>query len=212
MQNRVKKILSLLKQKYKKDTALIFSNNFELMVSVILSAQCTDVRVNKVTAKLFKKYKTLEDYCNASQKEFEKDVFQTGFYRNKTKNILATAKKIRSEFNGVVPNTMGELLSLHGVARKSANVILSKAFGKIEGVVVDTHVLRLSKRLGLTQNENPIKVEQDLMQITPHKDWFNLSNIFIWHGRKVCQARKPNCSACELKKFCPSAFKVKGSS
>ncbi len=206
LQLRIKKILELLKPLYKKDTALKFSTPWEFVVAVILSAQCTDVRVNQVTTKLFKKYNSLEDYCLASQKEFEKDIYSTGFYRNKAKNILASAKKIRNEFKGRIPSTMQELLTLHGVSRKSANVILSKLFGKIEGVVVDTHVKRLTQRLGLTQFIVPEKIEQDLMQLTPRKDWWNLSNLLIWHGRAICQARKPKCSECILNSFCPSAF------
>ena len=179
----------------------------ELLVATILSAQCTDERVNIVTAGLFKKYRSAEDYANSSQEEFESDIRSTGFYRNKAKNIRAAAALLVSDFGGKVPQTMDELLRLPGVARKTANVVLGNAFGINAGFVVDTHVIRLSGRLGFTKNSDPVKIEQDMMAITPQKDWAIDSHLLVFHGRNYCMARKPNCAACPLakKKLCPSA-------
>jgi len=169
--------------------ALKYGSNWELLVAVVLSAQCTDKMVNKVTTKLFKKYKKLDDYVRATQKEFEQDIRSTGFYRNKAKNILATAKIVKKKYKGRVPNTMEGLLLLPGVARKTANIILGNAFGIVEGIAVDTHVIRLSRRLGLTDEKNPEKIERDLMEILPKKEWFTFTYRIIEYGRNHCPAR-----------------------
>ena len=182
--------------------ALDFSNPLELLVATILSAQCTDERVNKVTPVLFEKYKTAEDYANAVPEEFMKEIHSTGFYRNKTKNILATAKKISDDFNGIVPDSMEKLISLQGVARKTANIILGTAYGKNDGIAVDTHVKRLSGRIGLTKETDPVKIERDLMKIIPQSDWTDFSHRLITHGRKVCNARKPDCGNCGISSIC----------
>jgi len=171
------------------EIALKYKNNWELLVAVVLSAQCTDKMVNKVTAKLFKKYKKLDDYVRANQREFEQDVRSTGFYRNKAKNILATAKIVKKKYKGRVPNTMEGLLLLPGVARKTANVILGNAYGIVEGVAVDTHVKRLSRKFGLTKERNPDKIEHDLMAILPKKEWFTFTYRMIEYGRHYCPAR-----------------------
>lgn len=167
---------------------LQYSNDWELLVAVELSAQCTDKKVNEVTRDLFKKYRTLDDYVNANPKEFEKDIFSTGFYRNKTKNILAAAKMVKDEYGGVLPKTMGEMLRIPGVARKTANVVLGNAYGVVEGIAVDTHVRRLSRLLGLTREHDPNKIEQDLMEILPKKEWFRFTYRLIEYGRKYCPA------------------------
>ena len=169
--------------------ALTFRNNWELLVAVVLSAQCTDKKVNEVTEKLFKKYKTLDEYIRAKQKDFEQDIRSTGFYRNKAKNILASAKIIKEKHSGTVPDTMEELLALPGIARKTANIILGNAFGKVEGIAVDTHVIRLSQRFGLTKENNPEKIEKDLMSLFPKKEWFTLTYRLIEYGRNYCSAR-----------------------
>jgi endonuclease-3 len=188
--------------------SLNFSNPLELLVATQLSAQCTDERVNMVTADLFKKYRTVEDYATVSQEEFEQDVKPTGFYRNKAKNIRAAAQRIITDFGGEVPRTMKEIMTLPGVARKTANVVLGNAYGIVEGVVVDTHVGRLSRRFGWTISDDPVKVEQDLMSILPREDWLDASHLMIYHGRALCLARKPLCAKCALVKLCPSAFLV----
>lgn len=179
---------------------LKYSNHWELLVAVILSAQCTDRMVNIVTEKLFKKYKTLDHYVRAGLGEFEQDIRSTGFYRNKTKHILAAAKIIKERFHGKVPNTMEELLSLPGVARKTANVVLGNAFGIVEGIAVDTHVRRLSKLYGLTNHDDPKKIEQDLMKILPKNDWFKFTYLMIEYGRKYCPAKKHDHQNCPLAK------------
>jgi endonuclease-3 len=189
--------------------SLDFSNPLELLVATQLSAQCTDERVNAVTVELFKKYRTPEDYATVSQEELEQDIRSTGFYRNKAKNVRAAAQRIVTDFGGEVPNTMAGLLSLAGVARKTANVVLGNAFSIVEGFVVDTHIGRLSRRLGWTKNEDPVKIEQDLMRIIPQKDWLDLSHLLIYHGRAICDARKPLCGQCTISSFCPSALVVK---
>ncbi len=197
--DRTEKILKKLKELFPNPKMfLTYSNNWELLVAVILSAQCTDKKVNEVTAKLFQKYRTLDDYVNAPAKEFEKDIFSTGFYRAKTKNILATAKIIKEKYNGRVPNSMQELLSLPGVARKTANIVLGNAFGIIEGIAVDTHVKRLSRALGLSNETNPDKIERDLMAIIPKKEWFSFTYRLIEYGRNYCPAKRHNHSACPL--------------
>jgi len=199
------RILMLLKKEYPAPaTALKFKTPFELLVATVLSAMTTDVHVNRVTERLFAKYKSIEDYANAKPEAFQKDVSSINFYRNKAKNIQASAKMILSEFGGKVPETMEELLRLPGVARKTANIILSNAFGKNEGIAVDTHVRRLSQRLGLTRNDDPVKIEQDLTEITPRKDWGNLSHLLIFHGRAICVAKKPRHDKCVLYDLCPS--------
>jgi endonuclease-3 len=206
VQRRTLRIIELLRKEYPAPkTALRFSNPLQLLVSTILSAQCTDVRVNMVTRDLFKKYRTARDYAEANQKELENEIRSTGFYRNKAKNIIACARMLVEQYGGKVPATMEELTKLPGVGRKTANCVLGGAFGINAGVVVDTHVERLAQRLGLTKEQTAEKIEQDLMRIVPQKDWYDFSNMLILHGRKVCSARKPNCPACSLKKLCPSA-------
>jgi len=185
--------------------ALNFSNPHEMLFATILSAQCTDAMVNKVTEKLFRKYPTLEDYAAADPQELQQDIKATGFFRQKTKNIQATARKLLEDFGGEVPDTMAELITLPGAARKTANIVLGNAFGKVEGVAVDTHVRRLSQRLGLTANEDPVKIEQDLMKLVPKSRWFKLSYLFIEHGRAICKAPIPRCADCVLLDICPSA-------
>jgi len=185
---------------------LNFTNPLELLIATQLAAQCTDERVNIVTAKLFQKYRSVEDYATAGQEELEQDIKSTGFYRNKAKNIRAACQRIITEFGGEVPRTMPELLSLPGVARKTANVVLGNAFGIVEGYTVDTHNIRLARRLGWTTNTDAAKVEQELMRIVPRKDWLDLSHCLIYHGRAICDARKPLCEQCSLAKLCPSAF------
>ena len=189
------------------DTRLLKST--ELLVATQLSAQCTDVRVNIVTKQLFQKYKSAEDYATAKQEELEQDIRSTGFYRNKAKNIRATGQRLLTAYNGEVPHSMEELLTLPGVARKTANVVLGYAFGIEVGIVVDTHVGRLSRRLGWTTNDNAVKVEQDLMHIIPHEEWLNISHMLIFHGRAICDSRKPLCEQCTLAHLCPSAFVAK---
>ena len=209
-QEQVQAIIAELRQLYPEATcSLNFSNPLELLIATQLSAQCTDVRVNIVTEKLFQKYKSVEDFATVSQEELEQDIRSTGFYHNKAKNIRATAQRIITEFGGEVPHTMPDLLSLAGVARKTANVVLGYAFGIQVGVVVDTHVGRLSRRLGWTENTDAVKVEQDLMRIIPEQDWLNISHLLIYHGRTICDARKPLCEQCSLVPLCPSAFIVK---
>ena len=204
MKTSINEVVKKLKKAYPNiKVALNYGNPLEILVATILSAQCTDKRVNMVTKTLFKKYKKLEDYANAVPKEFEQDIRSTGFYRNKAKNIINSAKLIKKYFNGKVPDIMDDILTLPGVARKTANVVLGVAYGKVEGIVVDTHVIRLSLRLGFTKNEAPEKIEQDLMKIVPKKDWFNFSFLIQSHGRNICIARKPKCSECFLNAICP---------
>ena len=183
---------------------LNFRNPLELLVATILSAQCTDKRVNMVTPALFKKYRTAKDYANASQSEFEKAIRSTGFYRSKTKSILGAMRAIAEEYRGKVPDTMEKLNALPGVGRKTANVVLGNAFHKNEGIVVDTHVIRLSQRLGLTKHKDAEKIERDLMKLVPRAHWTDWSHWLIWHGRRRCYARKPDCSNCEVFHLCPS--------
>lgn len=185
--------------------ALNFSNPHEMLFATILSAQCTDVMVNRVTADLFRKYPTVADYAKADRAELERDVKPTGFFRMKSKHIQQSAQLILDEFEGVVPGTMEELLQLPGVARKTANIVLGNAFDKFDGIAVDTHVKRLSKRLGLTTKDDPNKIEQDLMALVPRPKWFRLTYLFIEHGRKVCKAPTPRCEECVLNDICPSS-------
>lgn len=206
---RVAAILAKLDEAYPAATcALKHENVFQLLISTILSAQCTDERVNTVTQSLFPKYPTPKHLAYANPKELEQDIRPTGFFRNKTKSIMGASKKIVEEFGGKVPQTMEEMLSLPGVARKTANVVLGTAFGIASGIVVDTHVRRLSNRLQLTTNTDPKKIEQDLMQIIPKDKWILFSHQLIWHGRRVCQARKPKCAECNLERLCFSKDKT----
>jgi endonuclease-3 len=186
--------------------ALNHSSAFELLIATILSAQCTDARVNIVTADLFRKYRGPHDYLKVSQKELETDIHSTGFFRNKAKNIQAACKRMIDVYHGEVPRRMDEILTLGGVARKTANVVLGNAFGIASGVVVDTHVSRLSQRLGLTANTTPEKIERDLAELVPKRNWVLFPHLLIWHGRQICIARKPKCSECVLNDICPSAF------
>ncbi|HLG62617.1 MAG TPA: endonuclease III [Ktedonosporobacter sp.] len=187
---------------------LNFSTPLELLVATQLAAQCTDARVNSVTGALFRKYRSVEDYATASQEEFEQDIQKITFYRNKAKNIRAACQYILTHHNGEVPRTMAEMVKIPGVARKTANVILSNAFGVTEGVIVDTHVGRLVRRFGWTQHEDPVKVEQELMGLVPREQWLSFAHRTIYHGRAVCDARKPRCADCTLARLCPSAFKA----
>ena len=206
---RLLTIIKLLEEEYPKaKTALHYSSPLEILVATILSAQCTDKRVNIVTKSLFKKYKTAEDYANADLTILEQEIRSTGFYRNKAKNIKNAGRILVDKFDSQVPRTIEEILELPGVARKTANIVLSNAYGVIVGIAVDTHVRRLSKRLGLTENTNPEKIEADLMQIVPKSHWKSITNLLISHGRNVCKARKPKCNICILNKICPSAFKI----
>ncbi len=202
-QEKVNKIIKILDKEYGDvDIALNFSNVFELMVATILSAQCTDKRVNIVTSTLFKKYKTIKDYANADLKEFENDIKSTGFYRNKAKNIIETANIVLNKFNGVVPKTMEELTTLKGVARKTANIVLGSGYGINVGIAVDTHVIRLTNLIGLSKNSDPKKIEKDLMKIIPKKHWKNISFMIQTLGRRVCIARRPKCDICPVNKLC----------
>jgi len=206
-QNRTLKIIELLEKEYRDvKIALNYTNSLELLIATILSAQCTDERVNIVTKTLFKKYRAVEDYAEADLKELEQDIRSTGFYRNKAKNIKKCCQMIVEKFGSQVPKTMEEILELPGVARKTANIVLSNAYGVIEGIAVDTHVRRLTQRLGLTANDNPDKIEQDLMKLVPKDKWMRFTDLLIFHGRKTCTAKKPKCETCVVKKLCPSAF------
>ncbi|NJD53565.1 MAG: endonuclease III [Candidatus Methanoperedens sp.] len=206
-QDKANEIIALLKNEYPGvKIALHYSDPLELLIATILSAQCTDKQVNAVTKNLFNKYRIPQDYIRVSQEELEKDIYSTGFYRNKAKNIKELSKILINDFNSKVPDTMEALLTLPGVGRKTANIILSGGFGKIEGIAVDTHVKRIAFRLGLTANTDPGKIEKDLMRIIPEDDWAILTLLLIHHGRKICTARKPLCGECVLNKLCPSAF------
>ena len=202
---RVKKIFPILEKIYPDaKTALEYKNPFELLIATILSAQCTDVRVNMVTKDLFKKYKSPADWAKADIKQIESDIKSTGFYHNKAISIKGASTKIVEQFGGKVPDTMEELLKLPGVGRKTANVVLGNAFGK-PAIACDTHVIRLSRRLSLSENTDPVKIEFDLAEIVPQKNWTLFGNLLILHGRNVCIARKPNCPGCRIARFCPSA-------
>ncbi len=207
LKSRVREIIRKLKRAYSNaKCSLNHSNAFELLIATILSAQCTDDRVNIVTADLFRKYRKPEDYLKVSPRELEKDIRTTGFFRNKTKSIQGTSKLLTEQYGGRVPQTMDELLELPGVARKTANVVLGNAFAIKSGVVVDTHVTRLSHRLGLTQQKHPEKIEQDLVEIVPRKDWIMFSHLLIAHGRRTCKARNPLCADCVVETLCPSSY------
>lgn len=207
VKTRALKTIRLLEKEHSDaEIALTFKNPLELLISTILSAQCTDKRVNIVTKTLFKKYETPEDYAKADIKELEQDIRSTGFYHNKARHIKKCCQMLIEKFGSQVPRTMEELLELPGVARKTANIVLSNVFGIVEGIAVDTHVRRLSERLGLTQNKNQDKIEQDLMKIVPKEMWMRFSDLLIFHGRRICMAKKPKCGECVLNKICPSAF------
>jgi len=206
---RVVAILTKLDEAYPDaNCELKHENAFQLLISTILSAQCTDVRVNQVAETLYKKYPDAKAFAYATPSELEMEIRPTGFFRNKTKSVMGASKAILDNFGGEVPRTMEEILTLPGVARKTANVVLGTAYGIASGVVVDTHVLRLSKRLDLTRNDDPKKVEQDLMKIIPEKKWIQFSHQIIWHGRRVCHARKPKCIECNLESLCYSKDKT----
>jgi len=207
LKQRVRKILRLLKRAYPDaKCSLNHSNAFELLIATILSAQCTDARVNIVTQDLFRKYRKPEDYLKVSPTELQQDIRTTGFFRNKTTSIQGAAKALIEDYGGEVPHTMDELLELPGVARKTANVVLGNAFGISAGVVVDTHVTRLSHRLGLSSQKTAEKIEQDLIPIVPKKDWVIFPHLIIAHGRAICKARNPLCEECVVEKLCPSSF------
>ena len=189
-------------------TALYHKTPFQILIATILSAQCTDERVNKITPGLFKKYKTVQGFAKARQITLEKEIRSTGFYRNKAKNIITASKRIVKDFRGRVPDTMDGLISLAGVARKTANIVLSNGFKKAGGIAVDTHVKRLSGRLGLSREIDPDKIEQDLLKIVPKKDWLDFNYMMVDHGRAICNAMKPLCPQCPLAKLCPSANKI----
>jgi endonuclease III len=202
---RISEIVKRLKKEYPgRKTALHYKTPLELLVATILSAQTTDAHVNKITESLFKKYKTARDYADVNLDKLKKDVSSINFYNNKAKNIQGSAKILIEQFNSKIPKTMKDLITLPGVARKTANIILSNVYGINEGIAVDTHVKRLSCRLGLTENENPVKIERDLMAVTPKEEWGNLSHLLIFHGRKICPAKKPLHNQCVLYDICPS--------
>jgi len=206
---RVKEIIKILTKEIPDSRiALKFSNVLELLIATILSAQCTDVKVNQVTTGLFKKYRSAKDYSEADPAEFEEEIRPTGFYRNKAKSILKCCQELVARFGGSVPKTLEELVTLPGVGRKTANVILGNAFG-VPGIVVDTHVHRVSQRIGLTKKDDPVKIEFDLMEIVPKEEWTHFSNLLVWHGRKTCVARKPLCQQCPIRKWCDYGSKIK---
>jgi len=204
---RISQIIELLEKEHPDaKVALHYDSPLQLLIATILSAQCTDERVNIVTKTLFKKYRKAEDYANANLKELEKDIRSTGFYRNKARNIKKCCRMLVEKYNSQVPRTMDEMLELPGVARKTANIVLANAYGVIEGIAVDTHVRRLAKRLGLTVNEDPNKIEEDLMKLVPRASWMRFTDLLIFHGRRICAAKKPKCEICVVNKLCPSAF------
>jgi len=206
---RAKKILRILKKQFPNSkTELNYNNNFELLVAVILSAQCTDKRVNEVTKTLFKKYKTLNDYVKANRSRFEEDIHSTGFFRNKAKNILGAAKVVKDQFGGKIPKTMSEMLTIPGVARKTANVVLGNAYGIYEGIAVDTHVRRLALKFDLTRHKDPVKIEQCLMELIPKKDWKWVNHQMVLYGRYMCPAHKHDCADHPLTKIYPKAAKI----
>ncbi len=206
---KARKILFILKKEYPDSRcSLHFKSPFQLLIATILSAQCTDARVNQVTQLLFEKYPAPENFAQADPAEIEQDIRSTGFYKNKAKSIQACAKELVEKYGGAVPDDLEKLVKLRGVGRKTANVVLGTAFGK-QAVVVDTHVTRISNRLGLTKEENPVKIEFDLMKAVPREDWTNLAHLFIDHGRAVCKAPTPRCELCKLTKYCDYFVKSK---
>ena len=203
---RAGQIVKLLKKEYGKTRIFLnHKTNFQLLIATILSAQCTDKKVNEVTRSLFEKYKKPADFAGAKQEVLELEVRQTGFFRNKAKNVISCSARICDVYKGKVPDSMEDLISLAGVARKTANIVLSSAYGKAEGIAVDTHVKRLSNRLGLSVEKNPDKIERDLMEVVSRKDWIDFNYLMVTHGREICDARKPACSKCALSKICFSA-------
>ena len=204
---RTRKIIAKLRKAYPDaQCSLNHTNALELLIATILSAQCTDERVNIVTADLFRKYRSCADYLNVPPEELQQDIHSTGFFRNKTRSIQGACKKMIEEHGGQVPNDIEQLLALPGVARKTANVVLGNAFGVASGVVVDTHVARLSQLLGLTKQKQPEKIERELMELVPKKDWIDFSHLLIYHGRRVCKARRPECERCVIEPLCPSSL------
>ncbi|MBM4340934.1 MAG: endonuclease III [Deltaproteobacteria bacterium] len=209
VRNRVANIIKTLSKDIPDSTiALKFSSPIELLIATILSAQCTDVRVNEVTKDLFKRYRSPKEYAEVDIKKLEEDIRPTGFYRNKAKAIQKCCNDLIQRFGGSVPKTLEELVTLPGVGRKTANVVLGNAFG-IPGIVVDTHVHRVTQRMGLTKNDDPVKIEFDLMKIVPEGEWTHFSNLFVWHGRKTCAARKPLCDQCAIRKWCDDGTQLK---
>lgn len=206
VKERIGEIITIFRKTYPSSrTSLKHENALQILVATILAAQCTDEKVNQITPSLFQKYPTPSDFASADQAELEEEIRPTGFFRNKTKSIINASKKIVEDFGGVVPDNMEDLISLPGVARKTANIVLSSAFKKAEGIAVDTHVRRLSQRLGLSKEKDPVKIERDLMMLVPKEDWLDFNYILVNHGRKICQARKPFCPQCFVKHLCPSA-------
>ncbi|MCQ9204864.1 MAG: endonuclease III [Omnitrophica bacterium] len=204
LKEKALKVVSRLKKEYPATrTFLNFKNPLQLLVATILSAQCTDRQVNLVTSQLFRKYRSLKDYARADLNKLRREVHSTGLFRNKARNILMAAKKILDDFNGKVPDSLDKLVQLPGVARKTANIVLYNAFGKVEGIAVDTHVSRLSQRLELSDNQNRDKIEKDLMCLLPQKEWGCLNHLLVQHGREICRSRKPKCLQCVLKSICP---------
>ena len=203
---RVKPVIRLLRRHYPEArTALEFRNPLEILVATILAAQCTDERVNRITPGLFRKYPTAEAFARADRAELEGEIRSAGFFRNKAKSIVGAATRIVEAYGGAVPDSMAELLTLPGVARKTANIVLAAGYGKAEGIAVDTHAGRLSRRLGLSRHDDPVKVERDLMALVPEEDWLDFNFLLVEHGRALCQARKPKCPECFLRQLCPSA-------
>ncbi len=210
---RINGIIRLLHSHYPRSrTALEFRNPFEILVATILSAQCTDERVNKITPALFGKYPTAAHFARADRSELEQEIRSTGFFRNKAKSIIGASRKIMEDFGGQVPDTLEQLVSLPGVARKTANIVLSSGFGKAEGIAVDTHARRLSIRLGLSREKDPDRIERDLLSLVPKEDWIDFNYLLVDHGRALCQARKPKCPECFLRNLCPSAGILSASS
>ena len=207
LEARVLKIIELLENEYADaKIALHYTNPLQLLIATILSAQATDEQINKITPSLFQKYRTAEDFADADIKELEQYIKSSGFYHNKARNIKNCCKMLVEKHKGKVPKTMADLVELPGVARKTANIVLQNAYGLIEGIAVDTHVRRLSQRLGLSKNEDPEKIERDLMRLVPRDKWARITDLLIFLGRQVCTARKPNCQGCVLNRICPSAF------
>jgi endonuclease-3 len=203
---RIGPIIAKLEEQYPDaHCELSHEDPLQLLVATILSAQCTDVRVNMVTEELFKKYKTAQDYANADPEVFQEEIRSTGFFRNKTRSILRMAQDLVAKHDGKVPDTMEKLVALAGVGRKTANVVLGNAFGKNEGIVVDTHVTRIARKLGLTNHRDAVKIEQDLTRLVPRDDWTMFSHLLIWHGRNICPARRPQCEICPVNALCPGA-------
>ena len=209
LKKRVKEIIKILSKEIPDSRiALRSSNPLELLIATILSAQCTDVKVNQVTVDLFKKYHSAKDYAESNLVKLEEEIRPTGFYRNKAKSIQKCCQELVKRFGGEIPKTLQELVTLPGVGRKTANVILGNIFD-IPGIVVDTHVQRVSQRIGLTKNDDPVKIEFDLMEIVPKEEWTHFSNLLVWHGRKTCVARKPLCETCSIRKWCDYGSKMK---